>query len=179
MTGTEHFANDPNLNIAAVDRREVIGEDIFTGFMRFEENLKEAQKTLTISYTKIESPIDDHHDDKPRSLILVAKEPKQFNIWRDGIQYLMGKCKPGEQACKHGKNAKYCMEDPNNQSEEFRKDLEFLLEISMQMNLLNPGDAMDYSKGLPRIPPPPPDYDFVDYKPCLEKKIIVKKKQQI
>ena len=93
------------------------------------------------------------------------EEEKERDIWCDGINFLLG--------TDMSENANSNQEQ-SKRSKAFNEEFKALLEVEMRMNLLNPTDTFNFDS-LPKIPPPPPNYNFVNYKVCPETKRVMKK----
>ena len=98
------------------------------------------------------------------------EEEKERDIWCDGINFLL----------KHdmSDNNKDNKDTPDRRSKTFIEDFKFLLENEMRTNLLNPTDTFTFDS-LPQVPPPPPNYNFVNYTLCSETKSVIKKELSV
>ena len=155
IPGVGHRAEGPAGN-------ELVGDDIFGYFSAINlEAIKNHDLCFTICFKKeIDyTRIDQGGQNENQSLILISKDHKSYDMWTDGINFLLGNSMDND-------NQK------DNRSTRFKEDLDFLLlQTQMRMSLLNPCDTNNF-KTLPKVPPPPPNYRFARYKFCPDKKTI-------
>ena len=138
---------------------------MFTMVGHLPEMMRAAEKAFSIIYKK-EVDWNRRFEDgatEQCSLILMAKEVKagdtnSYDVWADGINFLLGNS----------------MFDAHNRSKTFASDLDTLLQLEMRMNLLNPSDTFDFQT-LPKVPPPPTNFNFVNYALCPETNRIIRK----
>ena len=147
------------------------GGDVFTYVGGLTDLVRSAEKAFGISYKK-EIPYElraDGEADKQHSLILLAKDQSTYDVWSDGINFLLV-----------GKTAETPIEltkaflDTNAKikSKTFDKELDDLVNIDVRMSLLNPSDTSNFDS-LPTIPPPPPNYNFTNFKICPERRKVI------
>ena len=130
------------------------------------EVMKAAEKAFSIIYKKEVdwNKMVDYGATEQCSLILMAKETKlgetsSYDIWSDGINSLLQNSMADANGCR---------------SKTFSSDLESLLQLEMRMSLLNPNDTFNF-QSLPKVPPPPTNFNFVNYKLCPQTKRIIPK----
>ena len=147
------------------------GGDVFTYVGGLTDLVRSAEKAFGISYKK-EVPYElraDGEADKQHSLILLAKDQSTYDVWSDGINFLLV-----------GKTAETPIEltkaflDTNAKikSKTFDKELDDLVNIDVRMSLLNPSDTSNFDS-LPTIPPPPPNYNFTNFEICPERRKVI------
>ena len=147
------------------------GGDVFTYVGGLTDLVRSSEKALGISYKK-EVPYElraDGEADKQHSLILLAKDQSTYDVWSDGINFLLV-----------GKTAETPIEltkaflDTNAKikSKTFDKELDDLVNIDVRMSLLNPSDTSNFDS-LPTIPSLPPNYNFANFKICPERRKVI------
>ena len=147
------------------------GGDVFTYVGGLTDLVRSAEKAFGISYKK-EVPYElraDGEADKQHSLILLAKDQPTYDVWSDGINFLL-----------LGKTAETSTEltkaflDTNAKikSKTFDKELDDLVNIDVRMSLLNPSDTSNFDS-LPTISSPPPNYNFANFKICPERRKVI------
>ena len=147
------------------------GGDVFTYVGGLTDLVRSAEKAFGISYRK-EVPYElraDGEADKQHSLILLAKDQSTYDVWSDGINFLLvGK------TAETPKELTKAFLDTNAKikSKTFDKELEDLVNIDVRMSLLNPSDTSNFDS-LPTIPPPPPNYNFANFKICPERRKVI------
>ena len=91
---------------------DLVADDIFGYFGAINlEVIKNHELCFTICYKKeIDYTQTGGDQNENRSLVLISKDHKLYDTWKDGINFLLGNS----------------MDDPDAQSTRFKKDLEFL-----------------------------------------------------
>ena len=95
------------------------------------------------------------------SLILLAKNQSDFDVWSDGINFLL----PGNNFLEQ-----------KTKTKQFETEFEALMSLELRMNLLNPSDTFPFEE-IPTVPPPPPDYNSNNFQICPETKRVIKNKE--
>jgi hypothetical protein len=147
------------------------GGDVFTYVGGLTDLVRSAEKAFGISYKK-EVPYElraDGEADKQHSLILLAKDQSTYDVWSDGINFLL----VGQTAETPIELTKAFLEtNAKTKSKTFDKELDDLVNIDVRMSLLNPSDTSNFDS-LPTIPPPPPNYNFANFKICQERRKVI------
>ena len=121
--------------------------------------IKGAERAFAITYKKEMSPANPFPE--THSLILLAKNQSDFDVWSDGINFLL----PGNNFLEQ-----------KTKTKQFETEFEALMSLELRMNLLNPSDTFPFEE-IPTVPPPPPDYNFNNFQICPETKRVIKNKE--
>ena len=133
--------------------------NLFTYPSGLPELLKGAETAFAITYKKDMTEADPFPE--TQSLILLAKNQSDFDVWSDGINFLL----PGNNLLEQ-----------KTKTKQFESEFETLLSLELRMNLLNPSDTFPFEE-IPTVPPPPPDYNFNNFQICPETKRVIKNKE--
>ena len=153
------------------------GGDVFTYVGGLTDLVRSAEKAFGISYKK-EVPYElraDGEADKEHSLILLAKDQSTYDVWSDGINFLLlGNAGSSISLLEGKKMLTKAFLDTNSKikSKTFDKELDDLVNIDVRMSLLNPSDTSNFDS-LPTIPSPPPNYNFANFKICPERRKVI------
>ena len=111
---------------------------------------------LAIIYKKDMGPAVPFPEEQ--SLMLLAKDQNTFDVWSDGINFVLGKA----------------LLDQKAKTKLFESDFETHLNLDLRMSLLNPSDTFPFEE-MPIVPPPPPNYNFNKFKICPETRTVISK----
>ena len=101
----------------------------------------------------------DGNSNEQHSLILLAKDQNTYDVWSDGINVLLD-------------NNLLDQKSTTKNVSKFQKELEDLMIIELRQSLLNPCDTSHFET-IPTAPPPPANYNFVNFRICPETKRII------
>ena len=131
------------------------GGDVFTYVSGLTDLVRSAEWAFAITYKKDMGPANPFPEQ--HSLILLGQDQATYDVWSDGINFLLGKP----------------LLDQKTKTKLFQSELEILLNLDLRMNLLNPSDTFPFEE-MPIPPPPPPNYDFNNFKICSETRKVIK-----
>ena len=131
------------------------GGDVFTYVSGLQELVRGADKAFAITYKKDMGPANPFPE--THSLILLAKEQGHFDVWSDGINFLLGTN----------------LLEQKTKTKQFECELDTLLNLDLRMSLLNPSDTFPFEE-MPTAPPPPPNYNFNNFKICPDTGRVIK-----
>jgi hypothetical protein len=138
----------------------VDGGDVFTYMSGLTDLVKSAERAFAITYKKeVDYSMVSMTGNEQHSLILLAKDTNTYDVWSDGINVLLG-------------NNLLDQKSKTKSESKFEKELEDLLNIDIRLSLLNPSDTFDF-EALPMAPPPPPNYNFTNFKICADTRRII------
>lgn len=136
------------------------GGDVFTYVSGLTDLVKSAERAFAITYKK---EVDyamraDGNANEQHSLILLAKDQTTYDVWSDGINFLLGNS----------------LLEKEKKTKLFESELDILLNIDLRMNILNPCDTFNF-EALPIAPPPPTNYNFTNFKICkTDNRVMIK-----
>ena len=131
------------------------GGDVFTYVSGLTDLVRSADKAFAITYKKDMGPAVPFPE--THSLILLAKDQGTFDVWSDGINFLLGNN----------------LLELKTKTKLFESELDTLLNLDLRMNLLNPSDTFPFEE-MPTPPPPPPNYSFNNFKICPDTRRVIK-----
>ena len=129
--------------------------NVFTYVSGLQELVKGAERAFAITYKKDMGPAVPFPE--THSLILLAKDQSDFDVWSDGINFLLGTN----------------LLEQKTKTKQFEAELNDMLLIDLRMNLLNPSDTFPFEE-IPVVPPPPPNYNFNNFQICPDTKRVIK-----
>ena len=158
-TGTDLLAPSNNSYGAGGPGMATDGGDVFTYVSGLTDLINSAKNAFAITYKKEVdyARIHDRDANEQHSLILLAKDSNTYDVWNDGINFLLGKS----------------LLDDKVKSKLFESELDTLLSIDVRMSLLNPSDISHFDS-VPKPPPPPPNYNFANFKICPDTNQVIK-----
>ena len=138
-----------------ISRMATDNSDVFGAISELQDAAR-TDKALAIVYKKDMGPAVPFPEQQ--SLMLLAKDQDTYDVWSDGINFLLGNT----------------LLDQKTRTKLFDSDFETHLNLDLRMSLLNPSDTFPFEE-MPIIPPPPPNYNFNNFKICSDTRTVITK----